>query len=85
MDKSLVRYTNKITLSFFFFGKCTKMKIVSLKRKHCNTINDNIFMEYRILFLTIPSSYWCSSKRENVTSFVDRKRLLYMSVFAFIE
>ena len=27
----------------FFFDKCTKMQMVSLKRKYCKAFNDNIF------------------------------------------
>ena len=38
-------------------------------------------MRYSVFFLTIPSSYWCATKNENVTSFVDRTRPLSMSIF----
>ena len=44
MDKSLVRSTNKIIFSFF--GKCTKMKMVSLGRRHHAALNDDILMEF---------------------------------------
>ena len=49
MDRSLARFTKEKILSFFV--EHISIKRVSSERRYYNAINDNIFMEFGIIFL----------------------------------